>query len=84
MARTKNVLSVLMQVFMIFCVVALLWAIYGYSLAFTSGNAFIAVSTGCSCRAWRRLAGGDVQQGRLHSEYVSSSSSSPSRASRRR
>ena len=41
MARTKNVLSVLMQVFMIFCTVALLWAIYGYSLAFTTGNAFI-------------------------------------------
>ncbi|HSW33867.1 MAG TPA: hypothetical protein VLH36_09670, partial [Steroidobacteraceae bacterium] len=41
MARSKNVLSLLMQVFMIFCTVALLWAIYGYSLAFTSGNAFI-------------------------------------------
>ena len=41
MARSKNVLSLLMQVFMIFCMVSLLWAIYGYSLAFTSGNAFI-------------------------------------------
>jgi Amt family ammonium transporter len=41
MARSKNVLSLLMQVFMIFCLVALLWAIYGYSLAFTAGNAFI-------------------------------------------
>ena len=40
MVRSKNVLSVLMQVFMTFCVMALLWAIYGYSLAFTAGNAF--------------------------------------------
>jgi Amt family ammonium transporter len=40
MVRSKNVLSVLMQVFLIFCMVALLWAIYGYSIAFTQGNAF--------------------------------------------
>jgi Amt family ammonium transporter len=40
MVRSKNVLSVLMQVLMIFCVLALLWAFYGYSIAFTSGNAF--------------------------------------------
>jgi uncharacterized protein with PQ loop repeat len=41
MSRSKNVLSLLMQVFMIFCMVSLLWTIYGYSLAFTNGNAFI-------------------------------------------
>ncbi len=40
MVRSKNVLSVLMQVFMTFCMVALLWAIYGYSLAFTEGGPF--------------------------------------------
>jgi Amt family ammonium transporter len=40
MTRSKNVLSLLMQVFMTFCVIALLWAIYGYSVAFTGGNAF--------------------------------------------
>jgi Amt family ammonium transporter len=40
MVRSKNVLSVLMQVFMTFCLMAILWAIYGYSLAFTTGNAF--------------------------------------------
>jgi Amt family ammonium transporter len=40
MVRSKNVLSLLMQVFMTFCVVSLLWAIYGYSVAFTQGNAF--------------------------------------------
>jgi ammonium transporter, Amt family len=40
MVRVKNMLSVLMQVFVIFSMVAILWAIYGYSLAFTEGNAF--------------------------------------------
>ena len=40
LVRTKNMLSVLMQVFVTFCVVAVLWVIYGYSVAFTSGNAF--------------------------------------------
>ncbi|CAK0768927.1 ammonia/ammonium transporter [Gammaproteobacteria bacterium] len=34
LVRTKNVLSVLMQCFAITCLVTMLWAIYGYSLAF--------------------------------------------------
>jgi len=41
LVRSKNMLSVLMQVFMIFAVIIVLWCIYGYSLAFTEGNAFI-------------------------------------------
>ncbi len=40
MVRAKNMLSVLMQVFVIFSMMAILWAIYGYSIAFTEGNAF--------------------------------------------
>ena len=40
MVRSKNVLSLLMQVFMTFCLIAILWAVYGYSIAFTNGNAF--------------------------------------------
>lgn len=40
MVRAKNMLSVLMQVFVIFSVTAILWASYGYSVAFTEGNAF--------------------------------------------
>jgi Amt family ammonium transporter len=40
MVRAKNVLSVLMQVFMCFCLIAVLWVIYGYSIAFSGGNAF--------------------------------------------
>jgi Amt family ammonium transporter len=38
LVRSKNVLSVLMQVMIVFSVIAILWVIYGYSLAFT-GNA---------------------------------------------
>jgi ammonium transporter, Amt family len=38
MVRSKNALSTVMQSFAIFCVIAVLWVIYGYSLAFTSGT----------------------------------------------
>jgi Amt family ammonium transporter len=41
LVRSKNMLSILMQVFSIFALIAVLWAVYGYSLAFTTGNAFI-------------------------------------------
>jgi Amt family ammonium transporter len=41
LVRSKNMLSMLMQVFSIFALITVLWAIYGYSLAFTTGNAFI-------------------------------------------
>jgi Amt family ammonium transporter len=40
LVRTKNMLSVLMQVFVTFCLIAVLWVIYGYSVAFTGGSAF--------------------------------------------
>ncbi len=41
LVRSKNVLSILMQCLVVFSLVAVLWALYGYSLAFTPGNAFI-------------------------------------------
>ena len=41
LVRSKNMLSVLMQVFVTFSLITVLWCIYGYSLAFTEGNAFI-------------------------------------------
>ncbi|MBS0226687.1 MAG: ammonium transporter [Proteobacteria bacterium] len=41
LVRSKNMLSVLMQVFMVFSLVSVLWCVYGYSLVFTEGNAFI-------------------------------------------
>lgn len=40
MVRSKNMLSTLMQVLCTFCLAVVLWLIYGYSLAFTEGNAF--------------------------------------------
>ncbi len=41
LVRSKNMLSVLMQVMVTFSLIVVLWALYGYSLAFTEGNAFI-------------------------------------------
>jgi Amt family ammonium transporter len=38
LVRSKNMLSVLMQVFVVFSLVSVLWAVYGYSLAFGSGS----------------------------------------------
>jgi Amt family ammonium transporter len=40
MVRAKNMLSILMQTFAVFSMIAVLWAIYGYSVAFSEGNAF--------------------------------------------
>ena len=40
LVRSKNMLSILMQVFVIFSMIVVLWAIYGYSIAFTEGNAY--------------------------------------------
>jgi ammonium transporter, Amt family len=41
LVRSKNVLSVLMQCFVIACVVSILWVIYGYSLSFSQGNGWV-------------------------------------------
>lgn len=40
LVRSKNMLSVLMQVFTVFSLCVVLWVLYGYSIAFTEGNAF--------------------------------------------
>jgi Amt family ammonium transporter len=40
LVRSKNMLSVLMQVMVTFSMIVVLWFIYGYSLAFTEGSAF--------------------------------------------
>jgi Amt family ammonium transporter len=44
LVRSKNMLSVLMQVFVGFSLITVLWCIYGYSYAFTTGNAFFGSS----------------------------------------
>ena len=41
LVRSKNMLSVLMQVMVTFSMIVVLWFLYGYSLAFTEGNQFI-------------------------------------------
>ncbi len=40
LVRSKNMLSVLMQVFVIFSLVIVLWTVYGYTLAFGGGGTF--------------------------------------------
>jgi len=40
LVRSKNMLSVLMQVFVVFSLISVLWCVYGYSIAFTEGNPF--------------------------------------------
>ena len=41
LVRSKNMLSVLMQVLVTFSLIVVLWFVYGYSLAFTPGNAIL-------------------------------------------
>ena len=48
LVRSKNMLSVLMQVFAIVCLVSLIWVVYGYSLTFTSGGSLNAYVGGFS------------------------------------
>ena len=67
MVRSKNVLSLLMQVMIIFCLGILMFAIYGYSVAFTEGQRLLRrlqqdVPEGHD----RRLAHRHVQQGDQH------------------
>jgi Amt family ammonium transporter len=40
LVRTKNMLSMLMQVFYTVCVVCIIWALYGYSMAFSEGTIY--------------------------------------------
>ena len=42
LVRSKNMLSILMQVFSIFALITVLWAVYGYSLAFTEGSGVLS------------------------------------------
>ena len=41
MVRKKNVLATMMQSFVICCIVTLAWTVAGYSIAFTTGNAYM-------------------------------------------
>ncbi|EKD27805.1 MAG: hypothetical protein ACD_79C00566G0001, partial [uncultured bacterium] len=41
MVRKKNILSILMQCFIILCLLSVQWVLFGYSLSFAPGNGFI-------------------------------------------
>ena len=41
LVRSKNILSVLMQTFVVFALFGVLWTVFGYTLAFTGGSPFI-------------------------------------------
>jgi ammonium transporter, Amt family len=41
MVRKKNVLATMMQSFAICCIVTIVWMVAGYSIAFTTGNAYM-------------------------------------------
>ncbi len=41
LVRSKNMLSVLMQVFVVTSMIYVLWVLYGYTVAFTGGSPFI-------------------------------------------
>ena len=72
LVRSKNMLSVLMQVFVTFSMIVVLWCLYGYSLAFTEGNAFFGGFDRLFMKGLFDPATGtfamarDLQQGRLH------------------
>src|SRR3989339_1717636 len=55
MVRKKNILGVLMQCFMMLCVLTLQWMLFGYSLSFAPGNWFIGGLQ------WAGLAGVGVE-----------------------
>ena len=58
LVRSKNMLSVLMQVMVGFSLIVVLWVLYGYSLAFTEGNAFIGGTDRIFMKGiWNNLAG---------------------------
>jgi Amt family ammonium transporter len=44
LVRSKNMLSVLMQVFVSFSLITVLWCVYGYSFAFTANNPFFGTT----------------------------------------
>ena len=67
LVRSKNMLSVLAHVFYTVCIVTVIWVIYGYSLAFTGGSAFIGGLDKIFLKGvTHRLAGRDLLGRRDH------------------
>ena len=58
LVRSKNMLSILMQVMVGFSLIVVLWVLYGYSFAFTEGNAFIGGTDRLFLKGiWNNVAG---------------------------
>ena len=58
LVRSKNMLSVLMQVMVTFSLIVVLWVIYGYSFAFTEGNKYIGGTSRLMMSGiWNNVAG---------------------------
>jgi Amt family ammonium transporter len=74
LVRTKNMLSLLTQVFAIACISALIWVFYGYSLAFTNGGGLNDFVGGFSKAFLRGVdattVAAYVLERRRHPEYV--------------
>ena len=82
LVRSKNMLSVLMQVMVTFSMIVVLWAIYGYSLAFTEGNAFVGGLDRLFLKGVFDPASGSVRDGARPSARASTSPSCCSPRSR--
>ncbi|HEX4859403.1 MAG TPA: ammonium transporter [Usitatibacteraceae bacterium] len=70
LVRSKNMLSVLMQVFVTFSLITVLWVIYGYSFAFTEGNAFIGGTDRLFLKGIADLAKGEFAMAATFSKGV--------------
>jgi len=74
LVRSKNMLSVLTQVFAIVCIVSLMWIIFGYSLAFTNGGGLNDIVGGFSKAFLRGVDGNSTaatfSNGVVIPEYV--------------
>jgi Amt family ammonium transporter len=76
MVRKKNVLATLMQSFAICCLVTIVWCVIGYSLAFTTGNAYVGDLSQFMLKGFAKtwnndfLLGGTVDQTIPESVYM--------------
>ena len=63
MVRKKNILATLMQSFVITCIVTIVWVVAGYSIAFTTGNAYMGDFSRLMLNGiWDHIANGNDTQ----------------------
>jgi Amt family ammonium transporter len=68
LVRSKNMLSILMQVFVTFSLISIIWVVYGYSLTFSDGGAYNDYIGGLS-KIFLKGIGSDTLSGTIP-EYV--------------